>query len=316
MRLAAVVSLVVEEMQQQRRQQLLDLRGAPRAAIADRARELPFRKPGDIFVDARVLGAAARAQLREILVKDRVELLGLLALAGEAMHPDAVAQQQMIERAVERAEERAAVAPILGVGNARRGIIEPLVDPRDVGREHREERFHGSPPGSPPHSMSIQRREGAHDAESAMHGTRNCLAALLVLLATGAGIAETLPHWSAGAPMPSARAEIAVAELGGKVYVVGAFTGERELEIYDAAANRWSRGAPLPHSVHHPAAVAVNGKIYAIGGYVSGWTATADVLEYDPAADRWRAVAPLPTARGEIGRASRRGRRESLVGGG
>ena len=97
-----------------------------------------------------------------------------------------------------------------------------------------------------------------------MHGTRNCLAALLILLAMGAAVAETPLHWSAGAPMPSARAEIAVAELGGKVYVVGAFTGERELEIYDAAANRWSRGAPLPHSVHHPAAAAVNGKIYAI----------------------------------------------------
>ena len=108
-----------------------------------------------------------------------------------------------------------------------------------------------------------------------MHGTRNCLAALLVLLATGTGIAQTPPHWSAGAPMPSARAEIAVAELGGKIYVVGAFTGERELEIYDTSANRWSRGAPLPHSVHHPAAAAVNGKIYAIGGYVSGWTPTA-----------------------------------------
>ena len=56
--------------------------------------------------------------------------------------------------------------------------------------------------------MSIQRREGAYDAEIAMHGTRNCLAALLVLLATGAGIAETPLHWSAGAAMPSARAEI------------------------------------------------------------------------------------------------------------
>jgi hypothetical protein len=37
--------------------------------------------------------------------------------------------------------------------------------------------------------------------------------------------------------MPSARTEIAVAEVGGKIYVVGGFGGERELEIYDPVAN-------------------------------------------------------------------------------
>src|SRR5262249_61643386 len=98
--------------------------------------------------------------------------------------------------------------------------------------------------------------------------------------------------------MPAARSEIALAELDGRIYVTGSFTGERELEIYDARANRWSRGAPLPHSVHHPAAAALAGKIYAIGGYVSGWTPTADVFEYDPAADRLRAGATLPNPRG------------------
>src|SRR5690242_1117052 len=123
---------------------------------------------------------------------------------------------------------------------------------------------------------------------------------LVLLLAMPAAIAQSPLQWTGGAPMPSARSEIAVAELDGRIYVVGSFTGERELEVYDARANRWSRGAPLPHSVHHPAAVALNGKIYAIGGYVSGWTPTADALEYDPAADRWRAVAPLPTARGAL----------------
>ena len=43
--------------------------------------------------------------------------------------------------------------------------------------------------------------------------------------------------------MPSARTEVAVAEVGGKIYVVGGFGGERELEVYDSAADRWSRGA-------------------------------------------------------------------------
>jgi Kelch motif len=34
---------------------------------------------------------------------------------------------------------------------------------------------------------------------------------------------------------------VAVAEVGGKIYVVGGFRGERELEIYDPAADRWNR---------------------------------------------------------------------------
>jgi hypothetical protein len=42
--------------------------------------------------------------------------------------------------------------------------------------------------------------------------------------------------------MPSARTEVAVAEVGGKIYVVGGFGGERELEIYRSAADRWEPG--------------------------------------------------------------------------
>jgi N-acetylneuraminic acid mutarotase len=79
-----------------------------------------------------------------------------------------------------------------------------------------------------------------------------------------------------------------VAEVGGKIYVVGGFGGERELEIYDSAADRWSRGASVPRALHHAAAVGLNDKLYVIGGFVEGWTPTDDVHEYDPASDRWR----------------------------
>jgi hypothetical protein len=87
--------------------------------------------------------------------------------------------------------------------------------------------------------------------------------------------------------MPSARTEIAVAEVGGKIYVVGGFRGERELEIYDPAADRWSRGASLPRALHHAGAVRLNGKLYVIGGFVEGWTPTDDVHEYDPASGNY-----------------------------
>src|SRR5262245_47054606 len=115
-----------------------------------------------------------------------------------------------------------------------------------------------------------------------------------------AAFPEGLGHWTIGTPMPSARTEVAVAELGGKIYVVGGFGGERELEIYDTAADRWSRGAAIPRALHHAAAVGWQGKLYVVGGFVEGWTPTDDVHEYDPASDRWSRLAALPTPRGAL----------------
>ena len=66
--------------------------------------------------------------------------------------------------------------------------------------------------------------------------------------------------------MPSARTEVAVAEVDGKIYVVGGFGGERELEIYDPAADRWSRGASFPREVHHAAAVGRQRQTLCVGG--------------------------------------------------
>ena len=66
------------------------------------------------------------------------------------------------------------------------------------------------------------------------------------------------------------------------------FGGERELEIYDPAADRWSRGALIPRALHHAASAGLDGKLYVIGGYVNGWTPTNEVHQYDPASDRWR----------------------------
>src|SRR5438874_6762657 len=78
-------------------------------------------------------------------------------------------------------------------------------------------------------------------------------------LLTAAAVAQGTGRWTTGTPMPSARTEIAVAEVGGKIYVVGGFRGERELEIYDPSTDRWSRVASLPRALHHAAAVGLNG---------------------------------------------------------
>jgi N-acetylneuraminic acid mutarotase len=115
-----------------------------------------------------------------------------------------------------------------------------------------------------------------------------------------AAFAQGTGRWTAGTPMPSARTEVAVAELGGKIYVVGGFRGERELEIYNPSADRWSRGASIPRAVHHAAAVGLNNKLYVIGGFVEGWTPADEVHEYDPASDHWQRLAALPTTRGAL----------------
>src|SRR5262245_45081047 len=87
-------------------------------------------------------------------------------------------------------------------------------------------------------------------------------------LCAAVAFAEGVGHWTIGTPMPSARTEVAVAEVGGKIYVVGGFGGERELEIYDTATDRWSRGAAIPRALHHAAAVGWQGKLYVVGGFV------------------------------------------------
>jgi len=116
------------------------------------------------------------------------------------------------------------------------------------------------------------------------------LGLLSQLLRLSAGDAAQLPGtWQKRTPMPSARTEVAAAELGGKIYVMGGYEKGGDLvEEYDPKNDTWRTRAPLPKALHHIGAAAVNGKIYVIGGYLSGVGPVATVYEYDAAADRGR----------------------------
>jgi len=108
-------------------------------------------------------------------------------------------------------------------------------------------------------------------------------------------VAQTPGRWATGAPAPSARSEIALAELAGKVYVVGGFSREGELEIYEAATDRWSRGAPIPRALHHAAAVGSTGSFSCLAAMrTAGLRSTRSMNTIRP-----------PTA-GELGRLSPR----------
>jgi N-acetylneuraminic acid mutarotase len=113
--------------------------------------------------------------------------------------------------------------------------------------------------------------------------------------------AEPPGNWQIRAPLPSSRTEVAAAEIGGKIYVIGGYGKNGNLvEAYDPQKDRWHRRASLPRALHHTGAAAVNGKLYVIGGYISGIGPVDTVYEYDPGANRWTAKKPMPTARARL----------------
>lgn len=113
--------------------------------------------------------------------------------------------------------------------------------------------------------------------------------------------------WSMGHAMPLPRSEHAVAELDGKIWVLGGYPPGRLpsnlVQIYDPATGRWSLGPRLPQPIHHVTAKAVGGKLYVIGGEIDGASTgrpeifVNHVWMHDPAVGGWVQRAPMPTAR-------------------
>ena len=128
-----------------------------------------------------------------------------------------------------------------------------------------------------------------------------------------AGATPEFDGWTMGAAMPLPRSEHAVAELDGKVWVLGGYPPGRLpsnlVQVYDPATGRWSLGPPLPQPIHHIHAAAVGGKLYVIGGEIDGASTgrpevfVANTWVHDPAVGGWVARAPMPTARSGGGKA-------------
>ena len=79
--------------------------------------------------------------------------------------------------------------------------------------------------------------------------------------------------WETRAPLPTARSEVAVAEAGGKVYVLGGFASQTRSsalnQAYDPATDRWQELASMPRELDHVGAVGLDGIIYVIGGFAN-----------------------------------------------
>ena len=114
-------------------------------------------------------------------------------------------------------------------------------------------------------------------------------------------------RWTALAPMPTARQEVAAAAYGGHVWVIGGFGAGAEpvptVERYDPATNTWDTRPPLPVAVHHAAAVAVGDRLFVIGGFTGGrmsWAPLDSVWEWRESRGTWEKRTPMPTARGAL----------------
>ena len=121
--------------------------------------------------------------------------------------------------------------------------------------------------------------------------------ALVALAALGGG-------WSAHAPLPIPRTEVAATTVGREIVVVGGFLenggSSRRVDFYAPSSDTWRSGPDLPAGVNHAAATVAGGRLYVVGGY--GAERSAFVL----AGDRWQTLS-LPAPRAAAGAAALHG---------
>jgi len=126
------------------------------------------------------------------------------------------------------------------------------------------------------------------------------------------------------APMPTARAGLAVARVGVSIYAIGGRTGTTPnsggamavVERYDVPLNMWVTVAPLLSARSDLSACAVGGKIYVFGGFDANGILMGDVDMYDPVTDMWStAPADLPTPRASLYSVATKGNSVYVIGG-
>jgi N-acetylneuraminic acid mutarotase len=121
--------------------------------------------------------------------------------------------------------------------------------------------------------------------------------ALVALAALGGG-------WSAHAPLPVPRTEVAATTVGREIVVAGGFlengSSSRRVDFYAPRSDTWRSGPDLPAGVNHAAATVARGRLYVVGGY--GAERSAFVL----LGDRWQTLS-LPAPRAAAGAAALNG---------
>ena len=108
--------------------------------------------------------------------------------------------------------------------------------------------------------------------------------------------------WNPLTPMPTARSDLGVAVVDGKIYAIGGLSGDSPVsnnEQYDPVANSWTVEMPMPTARSGFAIAAYNEKIYVIGGKVgNGFVGNNEV--YDPSTNTWETKSSMPTPRSDL----------------
>jgi hypothetical protein len=105
-RLPTMMGLVIEEMNEHLPARLA-LRLATRGLVVKDRVEVNLRQARDVIGNSPILGVARRPEWRELLEEDGVQAARCIALADEPVHPNSIRDQQVIEGAMQAAEEYA-----------------------------------------------------------------------------------------------------------------------------------------------------------------------------------------------------------------
>ncbi len=112
-----------------------------------------------------------------------------------------------------------------------------------------------------------------------------------------------LGQWHRVAPLRQKRSVCGAAALGGKMYVVGGYNGERAVETveeFDPASNQWRTVAPIAQRRCSCGCAVLGGQLYVVGG-VCGPLALNEVERYDPATNVWTRCPPMQEGRSGCG---------------
>jgi N-acetylneuraminic acid mutarotase len=126
--------------------------------------------------------------------------------------------------------------------------------------------------------------------------------------------------WTAVAPLPTARSDLAAIDHGGKIYAfggcMGSFAATNLVDVYNPTTNTWSTAPadmPTPRSSFYGVGKKGN-EIYAIGGQ-DNFVQLAVNEVYNVAKNTWSTDTPMPSPRAEMGVVSHGGRIYTVGGG-
>jgi hypothetical protein len=103
--------------------------------------------------------------------------------------------------------------------------------------------------------------------------------------------------WVLGTPMPNPQADMAVAVLSGRAYLIGGSASDREPEllVFDFAGAGWTV-QPMPFPLVDVAATTHGEAIYVVGTPAADGVAAeaASMYRFDPEPNVWTALSPPP----------------------